>query len=330
MSLTDVYLVVPTIRDLAFFAEWGNAFQGCHLLIVEDREKKTVTLPHQNFRSITHVCWKDIEADFGNDEWIFSRHNAGIRSYGFWKAWKAKADVVITLDDDCYPVGDSSTFVRQHLDNLSFSAPEKWFATYPDPQWMFTRGFPYGAREKFPVKVSHGIWSGALDLDGKTEIQLPSLLVEKPYPPIRQVIPFGYYYPMCSMNLAFHRDVIPLMFFPMMGQDHRGRNWGFDRYDDIWAGIFSKKIMDHLGWGVVCGSPQVEHRKKSLPTMNHDKEKDALMVNERLWMDLDVTTLTDDNPMTCYRQLIETINFPQGEYFIKLRHAMRIWLSKFD
>lgn len=326
----SIFLVVPTIRDLVFFTEWGDAFQECHVLIVEDRDKKTVTLPHTKFKSITHLCWGDIVADFGKDEWIFSRHNAGIRSYGFLKAYQAGADVIITLDDDCFPVGDPAMFVSSHVSNLMLKAPEKWCATYPDPKWMFTRGFPYEVREKYPVMVSHGIWSGALDLDGKTESQLPGLLSENSYPPLRQFIPYGYYYPMCSMNLAFTREATPLMFFPMMGENHKGKLWGIDRYDDIWAGVISKKIMDHLGWSVVSGSPYIDHRKKSNISHNKLIETMGMEINERFWKWVEEVRLTENSVEECFLEVASQLPDYHNQYGTNLREAMRIWIRNFD
>lgn len=327
MKFTEIFLVIPTIRDLELFKVWGKEFEDCHLMIVEDRAQKTVRLPQSKYKSITHLDWADIKKDFGQDEWIFSRQNAGIRSYGFWKAWKAGAKAILTLDDDCYPVDKG--FIRQHLQNLAFKSPVKWVNTYPDPRWMFTRGMPYENRNKIPVKVSHGLWSGALDLDGKTEVKLAALLREKPYPPIRQIVPFGYYYPMCSMNLAFHRDVTPLMFFPMMGSKPDVTSWEYDRYDDIWAGILSKKVMDHLAWGVIDGSPYVEHRKASKPTENKQKEIAGMEINEWLWQEVDRVVLTSKSVIGAYQELIDRVEFPNTVYFTALRKAVKIWLSYF-
>jgi hypothetical protein len=326
-----ISLVIPTIRDLTFLSAWGKAFLDCDLIIVEDRNQKSVSIPHSYFRSITHLCWQDIQADFGSEEWIFSRKNAGIRSYGFWKAWQNGADIIITLDDDCFPVDDPEHFVSAHIENLSTKAPQQWFATYPDPKWMFTRGFPYSIRQQYPVMVSHGLWSGALDLDGETESALPSLLTEKAYPPMRQFIPFGYYYPMCSMNLAFRREVVPLMFFPMMGSKIDGSSWGFDRYDDIWAGILSKKVMDYMGLCVINGWPMVDHRKRSLPSKNRQKEKLGLVENEQFWKCVASLDLMSKSSAVAdvYAELIHNVDFPKTTYFTHLKKAVRIWINKF-
>lgn len=322
-----VFVVIPSIRNLSFLKKWKNEFVDCHLIIVEDNDKKMIDSRNLKFKSITHLTYADIENDFGNKSWIFSRRNAGIRCYGFWKAYKAGADVVITLDDDCYPAeGD---FIKKHLDNLDKKGPIGWQTTYPNSQWMYTRGFPYNTRNKNPVMISHGLWSGALDLDAKTEIKLSKLLNEKVYPPITQFIPSGLFYPMCSMNLAFKREVVPLMFFPMMGYSPTGKPWAYDRYDDIWAGLFSKKIMDHLNLGVVNGSPFVAHKKASIPSHNHTKELDGMKTNEILWKAVLDVKLTKKSPKLCYIELAEKTKFPKGIYFEKLREAMVIWASLF-
>lgn len=322
-----VFVVIPTIRNLSFLNRWKNEFSGCHLIIVEDRWEKKAKIPDLKFSSVTVFSHKDIEEEFGKKSWIFSRKNAGIRSFGFWEAYNAGADVIITIDDDCYPA--EKDFVKKHLENLRRKIPVGWQATYPNPKWMFTRGFPYKNRDVHSVSVSHGLWSGALDLDAKTEIKLLKILNEKNYPPLTQFIPFGLFYPMCSMNLAFKREVTPIMFFPMMGTDPKGKLWSYDRYDDIWAGIFSKKIMDHLKTGVVNGSPFVNHKKASITGHNRTKELKGMKINEILWKSVEELNLKGNNPKSCYIELAQKIKFPKGIYFKKLKEAMIIWANLF-
>ena len=132
------------------------------------------------------------------------------------------------------------------------------------------------------------------------------------------------------MNLAFTREVTPLMYFPLMGKDPDGRPWGFDRYDDIWAGVFAKKILDHLGLAVANGSPFVEHKKASDPVTNLVKEKRGMKVNETLWRIIEDTVLTSKSTTACYRELAEKAGFPAGSYYTKLQSAMRIWGELFD
>lgn len=322
-----LFLVIPTIRNLNFLKSWSGQFSKTNLIVVEDAKSKSVKIPDAGFKSVVHFSWEDINQEMGKNAWIFSRKNSGIRSYGFWKAYNLGADVILTLDDDCYPAGDD--FVNGHLDNLNYKTPQRWVNTYPDPKWMYSRGFPYSVRDFGKVGISHGLWSGALDLDAKTEVKLSKPLNEKTYPPIRQIIPMGYYYPMCSMNLAFRREIAPLMYFPMMGGDPEGRPWPYDRHDDIWAGIFSKKIMDHLKWSVINGSPYVRHKKASNSKVNFQKENSGMSVNEHLWKAVDKVQLTKSTPKACYIELARKIVFPKNEYFRNLQKAMIIWSNLF-
>lgn len=322
-----VFIVIPTIRNLNFLENWGKAFSNCHLIIVEDRDKKTIKIPNLKAASVLYFNHQDIEKDLGKNSWIISRKNAGVRCFGFWKAYQMGADIIITIDDDCYPT--ESGFVEKHLDNLNFKLSTDWATTYPNPKWMYTRGIPYLVRNRLPTAISHGLWSGAIDLDAKTEIKLPRLLFLKPYPAIRQIIPRGYFFPMCSMNLAFKRKITPVMFFPMMGQKPDGRPWPYDRYDDIWAGLFSKKIMDHLGLGIVNGSPFIDHKKESKPKKNYQKELAGMKMNEILWKRVSEVKLTKTTPKTCYLELASKIKFPQNSYFQELKKAMVIWANLF-
>lgn len=322
----NTHLVIPTIRSLDFLRQWQGRLNSCHLIVVEDHKEKQIETPKEAFRSVKHFSWGDIRRDFGNNEWIFSRQNAGIRSYGFWKAYSLGADIIITLDDDCYPV--DKDFVEQHIANLSCGAPEKWINTYPHRDFLFTRGIPYRIRDKYPVVVSHGLWTNKIDLDAKTQLKIGDINMPS-YPSMIQFIPKNVYFPMCSMNLAFRRELTALMYFPLMGFDPDGKPWGYDRFDDIWAGIFAKKICDHLGLAVVNGSPFVEHRKASDPHKNLVKEKAGLATNETLWTLVDAVVLTKKTPAACYRELAQKIRFPRERYFEKLREAMIVWANLF-
>jgi hypothetical protein len=323
---TKTYLVIPTIRNLEFLSSWGEVFADCHLVVVEDGPKVGVKIPNNRFLSTHHYSWNDIDGEFKSDAWIFSRRNAGIRSYGFWKSYQLGAEWIITLDDDCYPVDPD--FVSRHVQNLSLRAPTGWTATFPHPDYMFTRGIPYEIRNKQKVVVSHGLWTNKIDLDAQTEIHHPNLNLPS-YPPFLQFIPKGVYFPMCSMNLAFHRIAVPMMYFPPMGSRPDGSPWGFDRFDDIWAGIFVKKICDHLGYSIANGSPFVEHRKASNVQKNLEKEKEGILFNEKMWQLVEAVSLTKHTPAACYLELAQKINFPKKPYFISLQKAMTIWASLF-
>lgn len=320
-----VFIVIPTIRDLKFLNDWKEQFAETYIIVCEDRPEKTLKLPKIG-KKIYHYSWKEIDQELGKDGWIIPRKVSGIRNFGFIKAYELKADIVITIDDDCYPV-KNHPLVELHQRNLSLSVPKNWTNTYPDARYMYTRGMPYLNRKEAQVMVSHGLWTNALDFDAPTHLQHLDFKAELAEH-FLQIIPQNSYYPMCSMNLAFKREVIPLMYFPLMGENKEGKKWGYDRFDDIWAGIFSKKIMDHLGYSVLNGVPFVEHRKASNPFTNLQKEARGIKTNEDLYQQVEKVKLTKKNPKDAYGELVSKLDL-KGDYFVKLKEAINIWLDLF-
>lgn len=322
-----VSLVIPTIRSLHFLNDWREHLAAIDVIVVEDHKTKQIEIPDVLCRSIIHYTHDDIENDFGKNHWIIPWKVSAVRAYGFYKAYQAGADIIVTLDDDCYPL--SNDFFERHKKNLSLKTPDRWVPTYPFADHLYTRGFPYSTREKLPVKISHGIWSGMPDFDAPTHLQNQRLNVSQ-IPDLLSIIPRGSYYPMSTMNVAFHRDVTPLMYQFLMGEDKAGARWGYDRFDDIWSGIVVKKIVDHLGWGVVSGSPAIEHRKASDVFQNLKKESAGIEANEWFWKVIDEVRLTKSTALACYEELINKVKFPDTEYFTKLKTAMHTWVGLFE
>src|SRR5690606_3959324 len=101
-----VGVVVPTNRPekfLEFFGQWGQYFEdyGVTLYVVEDAPEPSFEMPDGNFR-IFHLSHKDI----GDLDFIPTR-TGSIRSFGMLAAYRDGCDIIVTLDDDCHPVGDT-------------------------------------------------------------------------------------------------------------------------------------------------------------------------------------------------------------------------------
>ncbi|MGD9129360.1 MAG: hypothetical protein PVJ09_02655 [Candidatus Woesebacteria bacterium] len=319
---SKIFIVIPTIRNLDFLKKWKQQFQNVSIIICEDRPQKTIKIPKVGKKTY-HYSWQEIDNDLGKDSWIVPRKVSGIRNYGFLKAYQMGAKIIITIDDDCYPV-KGHKLVDLHSQNLQLKAPAKWTNTYPDARHLYTRGMPYLNRDEQPVMLSHGLWTRVLDHDGATHLQ--NLKFRAKFAEhFLQIIPSGAYFPMCSMNLAFRREITALMYFPLMAEDKEGKQWGYNRFDDIWAGIFAKKIMDHLGYAVVNGAPFVKHKKASDPFKNLQKEAKGIETNEKLWRAVDEVKLTKKTTASCYIELAKKTKFPKERYFEKLREAMLIW-----
>jgi len=309
--MNKIFIVIPTIRPdkiLDFLEKWKEQFKDYSLIVVEDNPNKTFSLPD----NIQHYCWQDIDSDLKDKSWIISRRSSAIRSYGFYKAYKQGADIIITLDDDCQPYDYLDSYIN-YLNMTIFDNAWEYTCNIP------TRGVPYfNKNREMKCVLNHGLWTGDPDLDA-----IQQLTKNKNIELIDKIIPRGKYFPMCGMNLVFASEITPLMYFPLMGEGQP-----YDRYDDIWCGLFAKKILDHLGLGVHSGHPFVYHNRASDVWKNLIQESSGYKINEILWHTVDDIILTKDNPIDCYIELAQKLP-GCNEYFINLKKAMAIWAELF-
>lgn len=296
-------VICPTNRPTSL-AAWWNAWReeflshDAKMYVVWDDEK----------------TWKEIDDRLGDDAWIISRRSSAIRSWGFLNAYWDGAEQFITLDDDCLPF--TTDFVDHHLAALNHRG--QWLSTI---QGLRPRGMPDDT-QGFPVAINHGLWVNVPDLAGADQLINPG---PYKYQTPTQYMPAGMYFPMSGMNLAFRRDVAPLMWFGLQGSDPGGNPWGFDRYDDIWCGLLAKRVLDHCGLCVRSGTPLVFHARASDPVVNEAKEQSGRVVNEWLWRAVSHTRLLGENPLAAYRDLAQTLTLPNEVYWRKFRAGMRIW-----
>ncbi|MGP8070902.1 MAG: hypothetical protein ACLP5V_13545, partial [Candidatus Bathyarchaeia archaeon] len=240
---------------------------------------------------------------------VVAPRSRGENSLAFLLAFTEGAEYIIELDDDVFP---EESFVNDHLTALQRgttrtvkSREAKWYNTLrslelenPYGLEVFPRGHPYSydtrkedyeffTAERKAAVLNMGHWTGHPDLDAITilacgavdgkcrisgkKLHEPSLGVER-----------GTYFSVCSMNTAFRREAVPAMYQLYMSY------MGVDRYDDIWSGVFVKKIADHLGHRVTIGSPTGVHDKRPRPVFGDVvKEANGLTLNEELWRAVD-------------------------------------------
>lgn len=312
-------IVVPTIRIErinGWLERWKKEFENSTIIIVEDNPGPTFNIKQDN---VIHYSWKDIDADLKEKAWIIPRRTAAVRSYGFVKAYQLNPDIIITLDDDCYP--ESKNFVKSHFDFLNRLYLEDWAQHAQSDLWM--RGVPKKLNQRECV-LNMGLWANVPDLDGKTQKLNPDVRLKRQE--FNFVLAQGQFAPISSMNMSFKKKVVPALYFLLMGQD-----WGFDRFDDIWSGIFIKRICDHLGYCVSGGSPFIWHDRASNPDANIQKEKSGLRVNETLWKDVKNMKFSGETFKDCYLELSSQLPDykVKCDYWPKLRKAMAVWASLF-
>lgn len=314
MREPSVSIVVPTIRrDIIgeFLDAWRDEFAGHRVIVMEDNPEPTFDLGD---RSIVHLSWRDIDAELGEWSWIIPRRTDCVRSFGYLRAAQLGSDVIVTLDDDCFPI--ESGFIQRHVRAVMGDATEDaWVSTGTG---VIPRGVPYqGRSRKRRVGINHGLWTNVADYDAVTQLVLGRSGGQ--FEPIQQTIPKGRQFPMCGMNLAWRAELTPAMYFLLMGRD-----WPFDRFGDIWCGIFAKKICDHLNFAVTSGDPMIEHRRASNVWTNLQKEAPGLPVNETLWASVDAIVLTETTVGGCYGQIARELDVA-GAYWDRLKDAMGFW-----
>lgn len=277
MNHQKIAVVVPTVRPELFkkFKEvWKPLFDkhNCQLVTVIDGKTPTVN---------DHTA-KEIMGKYSS---ALSNFNAGIRNLGF--AFVARdmkdAEIIITLDDDVIPVGDS---IQDHLDALGRRVPINWMSTASE----YTRGFPYGVRNEAEVVLSHGVWQGVPDWDAPTQLVKGNQLITFYQGPV----PKGIFFPMCSMNLAFKRKLLPHIY-------HAPWVLGINRFDDVFAGIEVKREIDKNGWAAVSGYATVYHDRASNVFNNLKNEAPGIELNETFWQG------NENHPyFKIYRQKLKT------------------------
>ncbi len=252
-------IVIPTIRPESmkiFMKAWQPLFNKHNVELVVVYDGKVPTVRKMTLRQV-----------MGKYSDSISNFNGGVRNLGFAYVAKYLPDIemILTLDDDEVPLGDP---IQDHIDALSKRVPISWLSTASE----YMRGFPYAIREEAEVVLSHGVWEGVADRDAPTQLVNGNGPVEFYTGPI----PKGVYYPMCSMNLAFKRKMLPYIY-------HAPWALGVNRFDDIFAGILSKREIDKHGWAAVSGYARVNHQRASNVFANLKNEAPGIELNETFW-----------------------------------------------
>lgn len=307
----EAALVVPTIRErniLPFLKDWQS--EHWDIFVVEDNPTKQFALQDD----VRHYSWNEIDTILGENSWIISRRDSAIRSFGFLMAYRAGAEIIYTLDDDCIRIQPSvESFQQEHLKSF---CSNKWTELYPGQR---TRGLPYYNKGFKTIALNVGLWTRNPDLDAIQTLSGSGESWPSERPPTR-LIPRGQYFPMSGMNLCFRRSVVPLMYFPLMGEGYPYR-----RFDDIWCGIIMKKICDHLDLSVSAGHPYIEHARASDPFVNLVKEAPGIAANEGFWEEIDSIPLKGTSPIVCMKEVGEALREKEDKYLSKLGKAIVTW-----
>lgn len=317
-------VVVPNhLPHLNVLDAWAPHLAGVPVVVMQDIGEKP---RYDGPLDVTIYDHGDVERLLGDKAWIIPSRTSACRSFGYLMAYARNPGYVLTLDNDCYP--DGSLWPAGHISNLQRTCTLGWVNSGQAGAPLF-RGFPYDIRDASSVYLSHGLWSGVPDLDAVTALSIPDYRAD-PWRGVK-VIPRDNYFPMCGMNLAWRTELTPALYFGLFGPDY-----GFDQYDDIWAGVLVKRVLDHLGWAAVSGAPSVQHRKQSNVFTNLRKQAPGLAMNEQFYRAVSAVDIpTGQSTVTdVYRTLITGLpdaitDEPEG-WTAKFKAAALLWVALFE
>jgi len=343
-------VVVPTIRPeviSAFCEHWVDPSLNVSFIFVHDAPEVPPDMPD----GVTHLCWGDIDAELGERRWIIPRMSDCVRSFGFLHAKWMGANYICSMDDDCLTAYNTPELHwRTHLNPLIRGLSPTYSTTGFHDEWYRPRGLPSEDElgiigERVRVGINHGLWDGVLDRSARDEQAILEVIDLEDDENLNHhdvdVVPRGFFYPMCGMNVCFDVDLVPAMYFTLQG--HRlDRETGdlsklpYDRWGDIWAGAISKVVCDILGYAVTTGVPHVFHSRRSNLLANLEKEEAGhslhpLLVREMLQLVkrepsiIGMRTLM--RRIVCsLAELADELPEDQGEYVALVAAAIEQWV----
>jgi len=275
-------------------------------------------------------------------------------SFGLLYLWAHDCEYGVFIDDDTLP-HDEDDFFGRHLRNLGFEgevtsvrSDEQWVNVLyenADEHGLYPRGYPYSAMDETvetettsvdDVVASQGLWTNVPDLDavrilmdGDLEGQAQTRTGRADFEDDFVAAP-GNYLTVCSMNLAFRREVVPA-FYQLPMDDNP---WDVGRFDDIWSGVFLKRACDVLGTQIYNGGPLCEHNKAPRSTFaDLTNEVHGLECNEHLWELIDDVGEDADTyaevfaAMASALEAADVADYENGEFLHYVGDHMHDWLD---
>lgn len=278
-------------------------------------------------------------------------------SFGLLYMWNnPQFDYGFFIDDDTLPHEDFDFFGR-HMENLDaegetvekVESDEKWVNVLyqnVEEHELYPRGYPYSAMDEErtaeegeiqrEVVASQGLWTNIPDLDavrilmdGDLKGQAQTLTSKDDFAGDFVAKP-GQYLTVCSMNLAFKREIIPAFYQLPMDENE----WDVGRFDDIWSGVFLKRAADILGKQIYNGFPLCEHNKAPRSTFGDlNNEVPGLELNEHVWEIVDDVGEDADNYRETFQVMAEAMkqaserDYINSEFYEMCGEYMEDWLE---
>jgi hypothetical protein len=367
----EICVIVPTIREYecmrAYFEnarEHGFDLDRLHVVLVTedfcDTDEMAAMLDEEGvsgevFDGTRREAWFE---DQGVEEYthLIPEASHAQTSFGLLYMWAGDYEYGFFIDDDTLPHEDDDFFGR-HMANLAFEgeietveSDEQWVNVLyqnADEHGLYPRGYPYAAMDETvettettveDVVASQGLWTNVPDLDavrilmdGDLQGQAQTRTTADDFG-ADFVAGEGQHLTVCSMNLAFRREVIPA-FYQLPMDDNP---WNVGRFDDIWSGVFLKRACDVVGTQIYNGAPLCEHNKAPRSTFDDlDNEVAGLELNEHVWEVADAVGEDAESYAGVFeaiaRELVDReFEYNNGEFLNYVGEYMLDWLACLD
>ncbi|MEF8850823.1 MAG: alpha-1 4-glucan-protein synthase [Haloarculaceae archaeon] len=367
----DICVVVPTIREyecVRAYAEnareHGFDLDRTEFVLVTEDFCETAAMEEmldeedlsgEVFDGTARERWYR-EQGIAEHEHVVPAASHAETSFGLLYLWADDFEYGVFVDDDTLPHPDYDFFGR-HLRNLAYEgevtsvrSDEQWVNVLyqnADDHGLYPRGYPYSAMDETvetgaeyvdDVVASQGLWTNVPDLDavrilmdgdlrGQAETRLDADDYDGDF-----VAAEGQYLTVCSMNLAFRREVVPA-FYQLPMDDNP---WDVGRFDDIWSGVFLKRACDLLGKQIHSGAPLCEHNKAPRSTFGDlVNEVPALELNEHVWEITDDAGSGADSFGVAFEAMADAlvdadVDYENADFLAYVGEHMHDWLTALE
>ena len=284
---------------------------------------------------------------------LFPENNMLRRNFGYLRAIELGSDIVITVDDDNLPI--DCNYVKSHIDALnnkqvySVRSSNKIInhceILKMNHSGIYGRGYPTdymfnlntviseGLNNK-EVMLNMGLWTNKPDVDATYNVIFNDLNSEKILLTNNFSICKDNYFSVNTQNTAikgkashiFHNEYMNIV-----------NDYPLHRYDDIWSGLFTLKVIHANNDTASFGNPIVEHRRN---THNYSKDLQTeymgYIINNRVWNKVMNMDISSGDYIQSYldiaKELSKTSEFEQSinKYFHTLSDTMIFWCKLVD
>lgn len=365
-----ICLVTTTINDgnfLDYYADkvkQENLISEVLIIVIPDLKspsalyKKCKEIKKQGIKMICPTIeeQKSFLKKLGKIHQIIPYNSDNRRNVGFLLALEKGCEVLISVDDDNYPLRLES-FFKEHLIVLkekvkipAVHSKNGWFnicnLLNAKPKNIYPRGFPYRYRFQNPkiqykkeegrVHLNVGLWLKDPDIDALTWLANPARVQSFKGKSI--MLGKNTWTPMNTQNTALYRDAVAAYYFWRMGYPIKGMT--IDRDGDIFSGYFCQACTKHLNYKIRVGTPIVNHIRNTHNYLKDStKELGCILLLEDIVEWLRQVKLEGKNYQDAYLSLASFLddavekfsgsiwNEEARVYFHYITHCMRTWVK---